>query len=198
MIITCTNLKGGCSKTTSAIALASAAAKKKEKTLVIDTDPQGSATEWAYLAKEAGTPLAFDVVSKNIQDLKHLYIDTDTYVFIDTPPTGHITDEAVNISDFVIIPVTPSSIDMRQTWTTLETLTVKNKLCAVLITRANRHTRAYKSLIGALDRAEAAYFSTVIDQREAIKNSFGLPFSKLYGYDKAFNELRRVLKDYKE
>ena len=104
MIITCTNLKGGCAKTTTAIALASAAAKKKKPTLVIDTDPQGSATEWAYLAEEAEAPLPFEVVSKNIQDLRHLSLDNETYVFIATPPSGRITGEAVPLADCVLIP----------------------------------------------------------------------------------------------
>lgn len=63
MIITIANAKGGVSKTTSAMYLAQAACLRdpEMEVLVLDADPQSSATQWAMDAEDQGTPLAFEV-----------------------------------------------------------------------------------------------------------------------------------------
>ncbi|MBG9328868.1 tetraacyldisaccharide 4'-kinase [Corynebacterium belfantii] len=57
-VIAISNLKGGTGKTTTAILLATALTRLGYTATVVDLDPQGSATEWAHLAAESGTPLA--------------------------------------------------------------------------------------------------------------------------------------------
>ena len=55
LTITVSLLKGGASKTTTALALAEAAALSVPVVLV-DTDPMGSAWRWSYLAERSGRP----------------------------------------------------------------------------------------------------------------------------------------------
>jgi chromosome partitioning protein len=55
-VITVTNNKGGSGKTTTTVSLASAFAERGLRVLVVDLDPQGSATEWLGAA-EASTGL---------------------------------------------------------------------------------------------------------------------------------------------
>ena len=57
MIISVINLKGGSGKTTTAMALATAAARHNRNVSVLDTDPQGDATTWAGDAEDAGETL---------------------------------------------------------------------------------------------------------------------------------------------
>ena len=66
MIVAIVNLKGGVGKTTSAIALATAASRQGLEVRVLDADPQGSATMGADLAEEAGEPLPFEVGPANV------------------------------------------------------------------------------------------------------------------------------------
>ena len=47
MIIGVINIKGGVGKTTSSLAIATAAQRSGLSVTVVDTDPQGSATLWA-------------------------------------------------------------------------------------------------------------------------------------------------------
>ena len=47
MIISVINLKGGSGKTTTAMALATAAARHNRNVSVLDTDPHGDPTTWA-------------------------------------------------------------------------------------------------------------------------------------------------------
>lgn len=95
MIISVINLKGGSGKTTTAMALATAAARHNRNVSVLDTDPQGDATTWAGDAEDAGETLPFTVDSANIGKLKRLRktMADDELVIIDCPPAGN----AVNL-----------------------------------------------------------------------------------------------------
>lgn len=90
MIISVINLKGGSGKTTTAMALATAAARHNRNVSVLDTDPQGDATTWAGDAEDAGETLPFTVDSANIGKLKRLRktMADDELVIIDCPPAG--------------------------------------------------------------------------------------------------------------
>ena len=69
MRITICNVKGGTGKTTSAIMLAAAAHAAGQTARVLDADPQGSASDWAAIAEDAGDALPFDVVPVNARSL---------------------------------------------------------------------------------------------------------------------------------
>ena len=117
MIIGVTNIKGGVGKTTSSLAIATAAQRSGLSVTVVDTDPQGSATLWAQAAEDADDPLPFPVVSKNqaeIRRMRERRPDRDgELIVIDTPPNGAVVDEAIKTADFVVIPTLSSPIDLQ-------------------------------------------------------------------------------------
>lgn len=108
------NHKGGVGKTTTTICLATALAGMGRNILVWDADPQGSATEWAEITAEAGDPLPFEVEIVNQFSLKRTPQNgIADYVIIDTPPGDpKIADMAVRLADFVVLPTSPSVIDL--------------------------------------------------------------------------------------
>lgn len=74
-IIAFANQKGGVGKTTSAVNAATALAALGKKTLLVDLDPQGSATSGVGLQKSVLTRTSYNVISENC-DIKDAIIKT--------------------------------------------------------------------------------------------------------------------------
>ncbi|MBI1380961.1 MAG: AAA family ATPase [Planctomycetaceae bacterium] len=113
MIIGLLNQKGGVGKTTLAVHMADALARRGCKVLLIDADPQGSALDWA--AARTGEPL-FPVAGmpKPLihKEVPGLVKDYD-HIVIDGPPRVYdVARSAIMASDVVIVPVQPSPYDV--------------------------------------------------------------------------------------
>ena len=198
MIISLLNLKGGVGKTTSGIALATAAARDGKDVVVLDADPQGSATFWADNADDNERPLPFEVNAANPATIKRaakkFQGDSDKWAFIDCPPNGTILDAAQEASDFVIIPTGTGNADLVKTAETVRTMEANDKLYAVLLTRVLTNTNGFKVAQENLENGSISFFDAAIRQKEDLKGYFGLPFgSSLYGYEDVYNEIKEAL-----
>lgn len=192
-IITITNLKGGTGKTTTAMALATVAARNGAKARVLDADPQGSASLWAMTAAELGEPVPFEVSPANRATIKALRHSGEA-VFVDCPPSGTVVDDALAVADYVIIPTTPSSMDMQQTWITAQTAAEGGKPFAILLTCARSKTLSLAAVVQSIAEAEISCFDARIPLREDVRNYFGHAFgSGLYGYEEVYGELVEAL-----
>lgn len=198
MIVSLINLKGGVGKTTSCIALATAAARDGKEVVVLDADPQGSATFWADNAEDNGEELPFAVDAANPATVKRAAKkfkgDPGRWAFIDCPPNGAILDAAQDASDFVIVPTGTGNADLVKTAETVKTMEANGRPYAVLLTRVLTNTNGFKAAQENLAAGGISYFDTAIRQKEDLKSYFGLPFgSALYGYDDVYSELREAL-----
>ncbi len=108
------NQKGGTGKTTLTMNFAAGLAKRG-RTLVVDTDPQGSALQWAGLAPdERPFPVSVITLAGNVaREIKRFREDYQ-YLVIDCPPTvaGDASQLAMSAADCVLIPVLPSPVDL--------------------------------------------------------------------------------------
>lgn len=113
MKIAFVNQKGGVGKTTLAVHVADALARRGVKVLLVDADQQESALEWSAYRK--GDPL-FPVVGMAKNTIhKELPMIASGYeiTVIDGPARyGDTTASAIAASDIVFIPVQPSSYDV--------------------------------------------------------------------------------------
>lgn len=190
MIVTISNVKGGVGKTTSALALAHLATQEGFSVEVLDADSQGTASEWVLEAKSASIPLSFDVHPANMATLQHAANPKYDFVFIDCPPAGQIIDRAISVADFVIIPTSTSFTDLQQAKLCVETMQELNQPYAVLITKAEPKTIAYKECKKYLDDNQISYFDTAIPKKEAVNRSFGKEPENLAEYKEIFDELK--------
>ena len=65
-IVAIANQKGGVGKTTTAINLSAAVAKKGYKVMLVDLDPQGNATSGLGVAKQKGMLTSYDVLINEV------------------------------------------------------------------------------------------------------------------------------------
>lgn len=139
LVITVALLKGGASKTTTAVALAEAAALSVPVVLV-DTDPMGSAIRWAELAEADGQSLRAEVVRQSSTDLGsdvRSAARRAAIVIIDTPPPGalHAAEMAVRVADTVVMPVPPKAADLDRVAATAQIAAGMGKPAAAVLTQ---------------------------------------------------------------
>lgn len=114
-IIAVNNEKGGSGKTTISVSLATALSEDGAKVLLLDTDTQGTASEWAKV-RGIDVPLVHAIdPSALTKTLKKIKAAEPDYVVIDTPPSRHPDDvePAIRQADLVLVPLSMSFFDAK-------------------------------------------------------------------------------------
>ena len=117
-IIAVANQKGGSGKTTVSMQLAGAIARQGNKVLVVDADPQGTATRWAASAEDEhpfpASVVGLSAANEKVHREVKKFIDDYNYIIIDCPPAADspVPQSALLIADLVLVPIIPSPLDM--------------------------------------------------------------------------------------
>lgn len=174
-VITPANTKGGVGKTTTAIFLASEYTRAGRGVTVVDLDKQGSASAWADKAADRDVALPFAVEVSNIRRLSRLVDEkgSDHVLIVDTPPgDSAVIEGAIDASDFVVIPVSPSEMDTDRLWETIPTVR-DNQFYGCLVTSAVLHTNLLKDILQVLDDNQVSRFTTVVRRAQRYPKAVG-------------------------
>ena len=136
-VLTFASQKGGSGKTTLAGHIAVQAERDGAGPVaMIDTDPQGSLSEW-WNAREAETPwFAQTFISRLGEDLRKMAEAGVRLLVFDTPPAITTTIEhVIRVSDLVVIPTRPSPHDLRAAGATVD-LVERSKGALVFVVNA--------------------------------------------------------------
>jgi len=107
------NPKGGCGKTTLSSNLGSSLLLNGYKTLLIDTDPQGTLRDWKSMDENDSQPQIIVIDRPNLQkDLTSIAINFDYLIIDGAAKLQDMITFAVKNSDVVLIPIQPSAADI--------------------------------------------------------------------------------------
>lgn len=170
-IIAVLNQKGGAGKTTIATHLSRALQALGNEVVLVDSDPQGSARDWAAVDENNPTmTVGIDrpTISRDARKLSARYVVIDG-----APQAQELAASALSAADIVLIPVQPSPYDIWATADLVELvkqrqLITDGKLRAYfVISRAISGSTLGKEIREALEGYGLPVLDTVVHQRQA-------------------------------
>jgi chromosome partitioning protein len=172
-VVLIANAKGGCGKTTLATNLASYYAGRGQSTSLLDLDPQQS-SGWWLKHRPANLPPIQSLALPNYSSLSSTLLQQGidraaSHLVIDSPAglEPHSLNQLLRLSQVVLIPVLPSTIDIHAVTRFLQTLMLtpsyrqRPRRLAVIANRARVNTRAYAKLERFLSSLKIHFLFTV-------------------------------------
>ncbi len=127
--------KGGAGKTTLALHLAAAAQASGRVALVVDTDPQATASQWAAWRQEAPPEVIDSPPPRLAAKIAAAKEQGAEVIVIDTPPhADSAARAAVEAADLVLIPCRPSAFDLSAIQTTAKLVQLLRRPAYVVFT----------------------------------------------------------------
>ena len=171
-IVSVLNQKGGSGKTTLSTNLAVSLRKRGYKTLLVDTDPQGSARDWNEAAGDPLVPVIGLDRESMTKDLQALDLSGYDFVLIDgAAKITRLSAAAIKASDGVLIPLQPSPYDVWACAELVELIHTRKEVtngrpeAAFVITLAVSNTDLAKDVEEALSGYELPLFEARIAKR---------------------------------
>lgn len=169
-VIAVLNQKGGSGKTTIATHIARALQQDGADVLLVDSDPQGSARDWAAVQEDQ--PVTVVGIDRPTIDRDLKQVARKDYVVIDgAPQAADLAVSAIKAASFVLIPVQPSPYDI---WATADLVElVKQRIevtdgklqAAFVVSRAIKGTKIGAEIAEALGGYGLPVLESRITQR---------------------------------
>lgn len=181
VVVVC-NQKGGSGKTTVSMQLAGAFHRRGYRSLVIDADPQNTATRWAASASDE-KPFPAPVIGLSAAGGKvhrevAKFIDNYDVILVDCPPAADslIPQSALLVADLALVPLLPSPLDL---WASVgirevidQVSNINQSLQSLLVVnQCQPNTKLAKEVVEILSDFGIPLSSVVLRQRTAYRQA---------------------------
>jgi chromosome partitioning protein len=168
------NAKGGCGKSTLSTNVAVFFAKGGHQVCIADYDPQRSSLDW--LAQRPGDLPPISGVPAYEEGLRNVPRSTDVLV-IDAPARVHGLElnELVRRAETIIVPVLPSSVDMKACAHFMAELLEIGKVSrkqarlGLIANRVREHTLIYEELDQYLSKLKVPYLGCLREAQNYVR-----------------------------
>ena len=172
-VIAVVQQKGGSGKTTLAVNLAVAYARRGLTVALLDTDPQGSLGRWFMARRDAGMDFTTSSAWGVSYECEKLRRVADV-ILIDTPPKVDADlRPALREADLVLVPVASSHVDLWATEGVLDLARREGKPATVVLNRMRAGTRLSEDVAAAAAALDATVAGTRIANRNLYAETLG-------------------------
>ncbi|MEZ9525734.1 ParA family partition ATPase [Enterovibrio norvegicus] len=163
-IVSFLNQKGGVGKTTTAVNTASQLHADGESVLLVDLDPQGSATDWSAAQTDENTFPVIQMGKNLVRDLRRVATGFDWVIIDGAPQVAEMAAIAMKASDVVLIPCQPSPFDVWACGDLVDVIKVRQEVtdgkpkAAFVVSMAIKNTRLSSEVKDALAEYDLPVF----------------------------------------
>jgi len=188
--------KGGTAKTTLALNLAVEAIANGLETVVIDLDPQVSASDWKDLRGESAPVVAAPPVPHLDRSLKAAADAGADLVIVDTAGrTNDAAAAAARVADLIFMPMQPSLVDLKTLAATMDIIKLSGgKPTRAILTRIKPTGSRHEETAAWLARQGVEVCPIGLGDRVAFQDAYALGQSvtETDPHGKATDEIRQV------
>ena len=201
-VVSVLNRKGGVGKSTISCQLARGMQLQGYEVLVVDTDAQGTASDWAE-SGNGDTPLVVKIDRATLEDdIPKAGANYDVVIVDGAAKAERMNVSAVKASDLVLIPIQPSAVDIWPVKETVEIIKTRQEVAgrpqgALVISRAITGTNLASTIGDVLSGIELPLLEARTHQRVAYAEAMGegAGVMDLSGKDKAATEIKEMTKE---
>jgi len=180
-VIALVNQKGGCSKSTSAVHLASWLSRKGHKVHLLDADAQRSSSIWLTSMEENTiSTTVLQSPDELLEQIPSLAAQCD-HLIVDGPAGLSEASRAILFrADLAVVPCQPTGLDLQSAGDAIRLIKQAQSVrggapqAAIFVSRAVKGTKLLGEAIALLSKSkEATVLKTVIHQKQVIADTFG-------------------------